>query len=144
MQISEGAPAQLFLSANEKWADFVKEKGLAQDTKVLLGNSLVIVVPQGNPAGVKQPKDLTNAQVKRIAVAGPTVPAGIYARQALKKLNIWDGLEENKKIISGENVRVTLTYVERGEAEAGIVYATDAHGSSKQVEVVYTFDPVRP
>jgi molybdate transport system substrate-binding protein len=139
MQISAEAPAHLFLSANEKWADFVKEKGFADETKVLLGNSLVIVVPKGNPAGVKIPKDLASQDVKRLGVAGPTVPAGMYARQALKKLAIWNSLAENK-VVPGENVRATLAYVERGEVDAGIVYATDARISDK-VETVYTFDP---
>jgi len=138
LQISVDAPAHVFLSANEKWADHVKEKGFAGEIKVLLGNALVIVVPKGNPARVHAPKDLAGAAVKRIAVAGPTVPAGIYARQSLEKLNIWDGLQE--KVVPGENVRGTLAYVERGEVDAGIVYATDAKVSDK-VEMVYAFDP---
>src|SRR5262245_52285632 len=76
-QISQDAPAHVFLSANEKWADFVKEKGYAQETTLLLGNSLVIVTPKGNPAGVANADDLTKTGVNRVAVAGPTVPAGI-------------------------------------------------------------------
>ncbi len=130
-------PADLFLSANSKWAEFVKDKGFAQEIKTLLGNSLVIVVPKGNPAGVREPRDLTNPAVKHIAIAGPTVPAGIYARQSLKKINLWDDLEKAKKVVSGENVRVTLTYVERGEAEAGIVYATDGKISDKRGNRLY-------
>ncbi len=146
-QITLDAPAHVFLSANEKWAEFVKEKGYAQGTTLLLGNSLVIVTPKGNPAAVTKADDLTKASVKRVAVAGPTVPAGIYARVALKKLKLWDALDADKKIVAGDNVRVTLTYVERGEAEAGIVYATDALISEK-VENVYTFaadthEPIR-
>jgi molybdate transport system substrate-binding protein len=85
--------------------------------------------------------------MKRLAVAGPTVPAGIYARQALKNLKLWETLEADKKIVAGDNVRATLTYVERGEVEAGIVYATDAKISDK-VALVYSFpaethDPIR-
>jgi molybdate transport system substrate-binding protein len=85
--------------------------------------------------------------LKRLALAGPTVPAGIYARQALQKLNLLESLVADKKIIAGDNVRVTLTYVERGEVDAGIVYATDAKISDK-VDLVYTFpaethDPIR-
>jgi molybdate transport system substrate-binding protein len=137
-QITQEAPAHLFLSANEKWAEFVKEKGYAQETALLLGNLLVIVTPEGNPAGVAKPEDLTKSAITRVAVAGPTVPAGIYAREALKKLKLWATLERDKKIIAADNVRVTLTYVERGEADAGIVYATDA-GISEKVEKVYTF-----
>ena len=89
---------------------------------------------------IKEPKDLLNDNVKKLAVAGPNVPAGMYARQALTKLGLWEELEKSKRIVSGENVRVALTYVERGEAEAGIVYATDAM-ITKKVEVAYQFDP---
>jgi molybdate transport system substrate-binding protein len=138
-QIANDAPADFFLSANEKWADFVKEKGFAAESVPLLGNRLVIVAPKGNPAAVTKPEDLIKPAVKRVAVAGPTVPAGIYARQALTGLKLWDDLESAKKIVAGENVRVTLTYVERGEVEAGLVYETDA-GISTLVEVVYTFE----
>lgn len=137
-QIVNEAPADLFLSANEKWAEFVQAKGFAQETVALLGNRLVIVVPRGNPARVVQPQDLATPAVRRLALAGPTVPAGIYARQALAQLNVWNELDRGKKVIEGENVRVALTYVERGEVEAGIVYATDA-AVSNRVEAVYTF-----
>jgi molybdate transport system substrate-binding protein len=129
----------LFLSANEKWADFVQQKGLALESNPLLGNSLVIVVPKDNPAPVSKPEDLTTPAVKRLALAGPTVPAGIYARQALARLNLWNELEKEKKVVAGENVRVALTYVERGEVEAGIVYSTDAR-ITERVQAVYTFD----
>lgn len=139
-QIAEGAPADVFLSANEKWADFVKEKGLSETTTPLLGNALVIIVPKGNAAKVTKPEDLKSPAVKHIAVAGPTVPAGIYAKASLTSLKLWDELEKSKKLTPGENVRTTLTYVERGEAEAGIVYATDAK-ISQNVEVVTTFEP---
>jgi molybdate transport system substrate-binding protein len=147
MQIVEKAPAQLFLSANEKWADYVKDKGFACETKLLLGNALVLVVPKGNPAGVQSAQDLINATVNHIALAGPSVPAGIYARQALKNLKLWDSLEADKKLVAGENVRATLAYVEQGEADAGIVYATDAR-ISKKVDLVYMFpssshEPIR-
>jgi molybdate transport system substrate-binding protein len=139
-QIVNGAPADLFLSANEKWADFVKDKGHAQASKKLLGNALVIVTPKGNPAGVTQPDDLRKPAVKKIAVAGPTVPAGLYARQALKHHRLWEALDSAGKIVSGENVRVTLSYVERGECEAGVVYSTDAR-ITDQAASVHTFDP---
>ena len=139
-QIVNAAPADVFLSANQKWADHVKDQGFGQEAVALLGNTLVIVVPQGNPAKVAKPDDLTAPAVKKVAVAGPTVPAGIYARQALAKLNLWDELEKAKKIVPGENVRVTLTYVELAEVEAGIVYGTDAL-ISKKIEAAYTFEP---
>ncbi len=139
-QIVNAAPADVFLSANEQWADFVKDKGFAQEVRPLFGNTLVLVVPAGNPSHVAGPEDLRGAAVKKIAVAGPAVPAGIYARQALRGLNMWDELEKQRKIVAGENVRTTLTYVEQAEVDAGVVYGTDAKISSK-VQTVYTFAP---
>jgi molybdate transport system substrate-binding protein len=139
-QIVNGAPADLFLSANTQWAEFVRDKGFVHESRPLLGNRLVLVVPVGNPAHVGGPQDLAAPAVHKVAVAGPNVPAGIYARQALTHLHLWDELERHKKIVSGENVRVALSYVERGEAEAGVVYATDAK-ITERVESVYPFAP---
>lgn len=138
-QILEGAPAQLFLSANRQWASKVEEAKLAKELSPLLTNDLVLVVPEGNPAGVKEPKDLAGEAVKKIALAGEKVPAGIYAEQALKKFELLDGLVSGGKIARGQDVRNTLQFVERGEAEAGIVYSTDVQAGSK-VEVVHKFD----
>ena len=138
-QIDNGAPADLFLSANQKWADLVKEKGHEETSTKLLGNTLVIVTPKGNKAGVTKPENLQKEAVKKIALAGPTVPAGLYARQALKHHHVWDALESSGKFVPGENVRVTLSLVERGECEAGIVYWTDAKITDR-VETVYTFE----
>jgi len=140
MQIMQDASGHIFLSANEQWANEVMDKGFGKESKVLLGNKLVIVAPKELAGKIKSPADLTKDFVKKVAVAGPTVPAGIYARQALEKLSLWEELEKQKRIVSGDNVRATLTYVELGEAEAGIVYATDAM-ISKRVEVAYHFDP---
>jgi molybdate transport system substrate-binding protein len=146
-QINHDAPGDLFLSASEKWGDFVRDKGFAAQYRLLLGNHLVLIVPKGNPASVTRPEDLANEAVKRLALAAPAVPAGTYARQAFKKLALWDRLESQRKVVSGDDVRTALTYVERGEAEAGVVYSTDAR-ITDQVEVVYEFpesshDPIR-
>jgi molybdate transport system substrate-binding protein len=137
-QIVNGAPADLFLSANEKWGRFVQEEGFAVESKPLLGNSLVLIVPKGNRAKITTPNDLLRPEVRKVALAGPNVPAGIYARQALVHWQLWEPLDSQKKIVSGENVRVTLAYVERGEVEAGIVFGTDAK-ISNQVETVVVF-----
>jgi molybdate transport system substrate-binding protein len=137
-QIIKGAPADLFLSANKEWADKVADAGLAESSQPLLTNKLVIVVPKGNPAGVQEPQDLTSEKVKKLALAGEKVPAGMYADQALGKLELADALKD--KIARGQDVRTALAYVERGEAEAGIVYATDAI-HSQEVEMVHAFDP---
>ena len=137
-QIANGAPAQVFLSANEKWAKYLVDKGLTAEDFSLLGNSLVIVVPADSPTKALKPDDLLDVGVRRIALAGPTVPAGMYARQALTKLKLLEPLEKAKKIVSGDNVRTTLAYAERGEVEAAIVYSTDALISDK-VRAVFTF-----
>jgi molybdate transport system substrate-binding protein len=146
-QIVNDAPADLFLSANTEWAEHVQEKGYAHETQPLLTNNLVLVVPKGNPAQVGKPEDLEGKAVKHVALAGPAGPAGIYGRQALRKLGLLESLEKGKKIVAGDDVRATLTYVEQAEAEAGIVYDTDAKITSK-VEIVHTFsdtthDPIR-
>lgn len=138
-QIINGAPADLFLSANQEWADKVKTEKLAAEIRPLLGNTLVIVVPKGNPAKIAKPKDLAGESVKKIALAGEKVPAGLYAQQALEALALYQQLESDKKVVRGQDARATLNYVEQAEVEAGIVYATDAK-ISRKVDSVYTFD----
>ena len=137
-QIVHGAPAAAFLSAAVRWADHLEAQGLVARRRNLLGNELVIVVPKGNPRQVRAPEDLAGPNVATIALAGPTVPAGAYARQALVKLGLLARLEEQRRIVSGENVRAASAFVERGEADAAIVYRTDARVSSA-VETVFAF-----
>jgi molybdate transport system substrate-binding protein len=139
-QILEGAPADLFLSANRQWADKVQSAGLAETMQPFLTNKLVLIVPKENPASVKSPQDLSATLVKKIALAGEKVPAGMYADQALTKLGLLDDLVAAGKIARGQDVRSALSYVERGEAEAGIVYSTDV-ATAPNVKVVYEFDP---
>jgi molybdate transport system substrate-binding protein len=139
-QIVHGAPVDLFLSASPAWAEYVAESGLAKRSIKLLTNRLVIVVPRGNPASVHSPMDLLNPAVHKIALAGESVPAGQYADQALSNLDILDTLLSQSKIVRGQDVRTALSYVERGETEAGIVYATDA-ALSQHVITVHEFDP---
>jgi molybdate transport system substrate-binding protein len=136
MQILEGAPAHVFLSASPEWSGELRARGLVSEERPLLSNALVIVVPAGNPAGVRTPGDLASAAVRKLALAGEKVPAGKYARQALERLGVSAAVEG--KVVRGQDVRMALAYVERGEAEAGIVYATDAR-ASRAVEAVYTF-----
>lgn len=139
-QILAGAPADLFLSASKEWADKIDEGGLADARAELLTNRLVVVVPKGNPAGVKTPEDLAGDAVKKLALAGENVPAGTYADQALTKLGLLQKLNAAGKIVRGEDVRATLAYVERGEAEAGVVYGTDVQPGAN-VEKACEFDP---
>ncbi|MCG6156396.1 molybdate ABC transporter substrate-binding protein [Rubinisphaera margarita] len=139
-QIQAGAPAGLFLSANTDWAEALDGKGLLQQRTNLLANRLVLIVPEENPANVESPADLIGPNVQRVAIACENVPAGLYARQALEKHGLYETLESEDKIARGSDVRVTLAYVERGEADAAIVYATDARIAS-HVKVVMIFAP---
>jgi molybdate transport system substrate-binding protein len=97
---------------------------------------LVLVVPRGNPAGVHGPGDLARPEVRRVALAGERVPAGKYATQALRAAGVFDRLT----IARAQHVRAALTWVETGEAQAGVVYATDARASGRAM-VVHTFAP---
>lgn len=142
-QIDQGAPANLFASADEKWMDFLADKKLiAADTrKDLLGNDLVLVVPADKPLHVTIDSSFDLSRVLgptgRLAVGDPAhVPVGIYAEQALKKLGLWDSISQ--RLARTEDVRSGLLLVKRGEAPAGIVYATDAP-VSKGVMVAGTF-----
>ena len=150
-QIEQGAPANLFASADEKWMDYLAEKSLiVGDTrKDLLGNDLVLVVPADHAQHVSIGPgfDLSGllGAGGRLAVGDPAhVPVGIYAEQALKKLGLWDSV--SARLARTDDVRSGLLLVERGEAPAGIVYATDA-SVSKGVMVAGIFpdgshDPV--
>ena len=135
-QIAAGAPGDLFLSADGTWADEVMNKGAGTEKLDLLGNELVLIVPTENPGRLRSPHDLAQGRVKRIALAGEAVPAGRYAEQALRSMGMWG--PALPKVVRGENVRFALAYVERAEAEAGVVYATDAAASSR-VMVVFSF-----
>jgi molybdate transport system substrate-binding protein len=129
-QIEQGAPADIFMSADTDWMDYLENKGQIADgtRKNLLGNQLVLVAgPNARPALRIAPHfDLAGALGDgRLALADPTsVPAGKYAKAALTSLGVWDSVAS--KIVQAENVRVALEYVARGEAPYGIVYATDA------------------
>jgi len=145
-QIEQGAPADLFLSANTAWMDYLDERGLlAPDTRVaLLGNSLVLLVQPGNPLGLTLPgpgaQSLAQALGEsRLALGDPDhVPAGIYAKAALQQLGLWNDLAP--KAAFGGSVRAALALVQRGEAAAGIVYATDA-GLAPDLEIAAALPP---
>ncbi len=137
-QIEAGAEADLFLSANQQWAEVIDQRGLAARQCQLLGNELVIIVPKGSKLKITRPADLQQASVRHVALADvASVPAGIYAKQALEKLGLWTSLE--KRVTGAADVRQALQYVESGAAEAGIVYATDA-AASRRVKVVAHID----
>lgn len=137
-QIENGAPADIYLSANTKWMDYLIEKDeIEADTKVdLLRNSLVLI------ASKTTPKENTwqwflGQKGLRLSMADPRhVPAGIYGKQSLEKQYRWSEVKDN--IASGNNVRSALLFVERDEAPLGIVYKTDAL-LSKNVTIVEEF-----
>jgi molybdate transport system substrate-binding protein len=128
-QIEQGARADLFLSADEEWADYLAERRLVEQRRDLLGNRLVVVTPRDSRLTLHHLNELTTSEVHLLAVAGAPVPAGRYAREALQKAGVWARLEG--RVIEGGDVAATLTYVARGEADAGLVYATDAAASDR-------------
>lgn len=134
-QIEEGAPADIFFSADESKMDGLQAKGLIlnETRKSRLSNSLVIIVAAKGGAAISSVEDLASKRVKRLALAEPkTVPAGIYSKEYLQKQKLWSAVED--KVIPTENVRAALAAVEAGNVDAGIVYRTDA-GISKKVRV---------
>lgn len=136
-QIEEGAPADLFISADDSTMDQLARSGLiVEKSRVnMLSNTLVIIVPRDSAVEITSPQDLTRPSIRNIAVAEPnTVPAGVYAKAYLSKLKVWDRI--TRKLIPTENVRATLAAVESGNVEAGIVYKTDAF-ISRAVKVAY-------
>lgn len=130
-QIEHGAGADLFFSASVEWVDALVKKDLVARRSDVLGNSLVLVVPVDSKATIHELKDLGNADVRRIAIADPkSAPAGKHARKALEALQLWEQVWP-KKVAVADDVRHALLFVERGEVDAALVYATDAIGNSK-------------
>jgi molybdate transport system substrate-binding protein len=128
-QVAQGAPADLYFSANVKWMDYLDQQGLIEpDTRTnLLGNALVVIAPKGETFPVRPEKgfDFAGAFTGRLALGDPShVPAGIYTQQALQSLGWWQSLVD--RLAPAVDVRAALAYVERGECAAGVVYATDA------------------
>ncbi len=138
-QIEQGAPADIFISAAQKQLAALEQKGLLLPgtRSVLAKNRLVLVVPK-NITGITSFYNLKESKIKRIAIGEPrSVPAGQYAQQVLQKLDIWP--QVTKKLVYANNVRQVLAAVESGNADAGLVYATDAKISDK-VKVVVAAD----
>jgi molybdate transport system substrate-binding protein len=130
-QIEQGAPADLFISASAEEMDKLDSESLllAGTRKNLVTNRVVLIVPSAATA-IAGFQDLAKPEVKLIAIGEPrTVPAGMYAEQILTHLGLYDRLKP--KLVFGKDVRDVLTYVATGNADAGIVYATDARISPK-------------
>ncbi len=140
-QIEQGAPADLFFSADEARMDALEREGLIlpETRKSRLSNLLVVVAAADSPWAALSPADLAGTKVKHLSLADPdTVPAGIYAREYLRKIRVWPVVEP--KIVRTDNVRAALAAVESGNVEAGIVYKTDA-AISRKVKIVYEVPP---
>lgn len=138
-QIEQGAPADVFISAAKRQMDTLEQKGgLVPGTRAnLANNKLVLVVPKGSKA-VTSFTSLKKPEIKRIAIGEPrSVPAGQYAEQVLQKLKLWNDVKP--KLVYANNVRQVLASVESGNADAGMVYLTDAKISNK-VKVAVTAD----
>ncbi|HEY1904869.1 MAG TPA: molybdate ABC transporter substrate-binding protein [Myxococcaceae bacterium] len=138
-QIENGAPADVFASADHKHMDAAHKAGLVDAPRPFANNAPVIVVPADNPAKVASLKDL--ASVKRLVIGTPEVPIGYYTLQILDKAKAQYGADfparVQARVVSRElNVRQVLTKVSLGEADAGIVYRTDARCAGDKVKVV--------
>ncbi len=136
-QIEEGAPADIFFSADLPQMDTLDKNGRLEPgtRKNLLSNQLVIIVPADSKVAISSPKDLVKADVKRIALAEPSsVPVGVYSSKYLTDEGLWDQVKS--KIVPVQDVRATLASVESANVEAGFVYKTDA-AVSKKVKIVY-------
>jgi len=141
-QIEAGSNADVFISADQEWMDYLQSRNLiAQSTRVnLVGNRLVLIAPADSKIEleIKRGFDLAGALAGgRLSTGDPdTVPVGRYARSALTSLGVWDQVAD--RLVRADNVRSAMTFVSRGEAPLGIVYATDAQ-IDKKVRVVATF-----
>jgi molybdate transport system substrate-binding protein len=142
-QVEAGAPAQIFISADEKWMDYAVSKGVIQEgTRINpIGNTMVLIAPADSKAGpveISAKTDIASLLGDgRLATGDPAhVPVGTYAKEAFEKLGLWTAVEP--KLARAENVRAALALVETGEAPIGVVYATDA-AASKKVKVLGAF-----
>jgi molybdate transport system substrate-binding protein len=141
-QIQQGAPVDVFASAAPQEMDTLQRANrLVPGTRIdFAGNRLVLIVAPGSR--IRDWKDLATPAVHRIALSNPTsVPSGRYAREALTRHGLWGAIQP--KLVMGENVRQTLAYVTGGDADAGLVYATDASIAGAKVRVAREAVPGR-
>jgi molybdate transport system substrate-binding protein len=132
LQMAQGAPADVFASADQRWMDYVKDKGLVEgETPVFARNRLVVIVPKTNPARIATLEDLGRRGTK-VVLAAEQVPVGAYSREALKKLATHPGFppDYDQRVLGNvvsqeENVKSVVSKVQLGEADAGIVYRSD-------------------
>lgn len=149
LQLEQGAPADVFASADQRWMSYAAEKGLVEgEGTVFARNRLVVIVPRTNPARIGGLPDLVRRGTK-LVVAAEAVPAGKYSREALKNLNAAPGFppEYDRRVLANvvsqeENVKSVVAKVQLGEADAGMVYQSDVTPSvSRYVSVLMIDDP---
>lgn len=148
-QIQEGADCDIFISAAQKQ---MNQLDATQDTEAnpdgldfidhetrfnLVSNSVVLIVPEGNPKGLASFEDVGTDKVKLIALGNSNVPIGQYSEEIFTNMGIWDQLNADGKITFGSNVKEVLAQVEEGAVDCGVVYSTDA-ATSEKVDVVAT------
>jgi molybdate transport system substrate-binding protein len=139
-QIEQGAPVDIFFAAAQKQMDALQSAGLVvvETRHDIVANDLVLIAPSASE-DIHTFQDLARSSVKTVALGEPeTVPAGMYAQQTLEKLNLWDAVK--KKAVYAKDVRQVLTYVATGDADAGLVYRTDAQTSPK-IRTIFTAPP---
>jgi len=139
-QIEQGAPADLLLSASTEWADYVERVAPVARRLVLVGNRLVVAVPEGSAIGEPALIDLlAGAALERIAIADPSsVPAGVYASQALRGMGLWETIQP--RLVPTIDVRAALALAAAAHVDAAFVYATDA-ASTPRVRVIARLGP---
>lgn len=139
-QIQQGAPVDLFISAGKQQMTTLHNQGLISGVpQTIITNELVIITPSKSPIALSTLEELKDQDIAILAIGEPeVVPAGGYAKEALKHYELWKDL--NSKIVFAKDVRQVLSYVETGNADVGFVYRTDALSTTK-VKIAWTLDP---
>ncbi len=137
-QISRGAPVDVFASADQETMDRAAKQNLIVRTSRhdIVRNTLVVIAPKGAKSAPKSLADLKDAGITRLAISNPeSVPVGRYTKEALESAGLWDAVKG--KSLNTQNVRQSLDYVARGEADAGFVYVTDATIMPDKVDILF-------
>lgn len=144
-QIEQGAPVDVFASADQKTMNQATEKELilTETRKNFVSNRLVLIVPTESKLGIKSLRDLTKEGVTKVTMGNPeSVPVGRYTQEVLTAEGLWEALKP--RFINGNSVRQVLDYVMRGEVDAGFVFSTDAAIAKDKVRVVATMEKHQP
>ena len=137
-QIEQGLRADAIITADDAWMDYLRDKKQLKDgsRRVIARNALVVVVPAASALKLEKAADLVAPAIKRLALAGETVPAGKYAKAALEQAKTWPAVET--RVVRGDSVRSALRLAASGEADAAVVYASDAAAEPK-VRTAFAF-----